>query len=66
MLFFGQVSTRAAGERGMPRMFLYPACPASALLPERSRDMRQVQGQGGGLPNMQDTHGQLCLTGASH
>jgi hypothetical protein len=47
----------------MPRLFLNPARAARPLLPERSRDLRQVQGQGGGLPNLQDSHGQLRLTG---
>ena len=47
----------------MPRVFLHPPGPPGALLPERSRDLRQVQGQGGGLPHLQDTHGELCLTG---
>jgi hypothetical protein len=47
----------------MPRLFLNPARAARPLLPERSRDLRQVQGQGGGLPHLQDSHGQLRLTG---
>ncbi len=47
----------------MPRLLLHPPGPACPLLPERPRHLRQVQGQGGGLPHLQDPHGQLRLTG---
>ncbi len=51
-----QVPARTSGERGVPRLLLYPTVPACPLLPERPRHLRQVQGEGGRLSHLQDPH----------
>ena len=45
---FLNIPQGAAGVRGVPGLFLHPPGPASSLLSERSRHLREVQGESGG------------------
>ena len=56
----------AAGQRGVPGLFLHPARAAGALLQQRARHLCQVQGQGGGVPHLQGGHDLLCQPSGGH